>query len=65
MALSPFSNFFLLFISMAVFAYSAFARDFSIVGYSPDDLTSMDKLTDLFESWMSKHGKSYRSFEEK
>ncbi|KAL6317330.1 hypothetical protein AAG906_030083 [Vitis piasezkii] len=65
MALSPFSNFFLLFISMSVFAYSAFARDFSIVGYSPDDLTSMDKLTDLFESWMSKHGKSYRSFEEK
>lgn len=64
MALSRFSNV-LLFISMSVYAYSAFARDFSIVGYSLDDLTSMDKLTDLFESWMSKHGKSYRSFEEK
>ncbi|RZC45782.1 hypothetical protein C5167_038734 [Papaver somniferum] len=41
------------------------ARDFSIVGYSSDDLTSVDKLIDRFESWMSKHGKAYRSIEEK
>ncbi|RZC73094.1 hypothetical protein C5167_048572 [Papaver somniferum] len=41
------------------------ARDFSIVGYSSDDLTSIDKLIDRFESWMSKHGKAYRSIEEK
>lgn len=41
------------------------AHDFSIVGYSPEDLTSMDGLIDLFESWMSKHGKSYKSIEEK
>lgn len=36
-----------------------------IVGYSPEKLTSMDKLVELFESWMLKHGKSYESREEK
>ncbi|KAE8057439.1 hypothetical protein FH972_014132 [Carpinus fangiana] len=51
--------------SVCIFACSAFARDFSIVGYSPEDLTSMDKLIELFESWMSKHSKSYESVEEK
>lgn len=39
--------------------------EFSIVGYSPEKLTSMDKLVELFESWMLKHGKSYESTEEK
>ncbi|KAJ4717005.1 Cysteine proteinase [Melia azedarach] len=39
--------------------------DFSIVGYSPEHLTSMDKLFELFESWMSKHGKNYKNMEEK
>ncbi|KAL5557677.1 hypothetical protein UlMin_033888 [Ulmus minor] len=43
----------------------AFARDFSIVGYSPDDLTSIDRLIELFESWTAKHGKIYESVEEK
>ncbi|KAK3002459.1 hypothetical protein RJ639_022099 [Escallonia herrerae] len=57
----------LLFLSffMAVFACSALAQDLSIVGYSPDDLTCIDKLINLFESWMSKHGKAYQSIEEK
>ncbi|KAK4387833.1 Cysteine protease XCP2 [Sesamum angolense] len=41
------------------------AHDFSIVGYSPDDLTCIDKLINLFESWIDKHGKKYKSLEEK
>lgn len=51
--------------SISVFASSALARDFSIIGYSPEDLTSIDKLIQLFESWMSKHNKVYESVEEK
>lgn len=43
----------------------AMGRDHSIVGYSPEDLTSMDKLIELFESWMAKHGKIYETIEEK
>ncbi|KAL3655063.1 hypothetical protein CASFOL_000849 [Castilleja foliolosa] len=43
----------------------AAARQFSIVGYSPDDLTSIDGLIDLFESWIEKHSKKYHSIEEK
>ncbi|KAM7513964.1 hypothetical protein LguiA_003547 [Lonicera macranthoides] len=57
----------LLFLSflMVLLACSALARDFSIVGYSPDDLTSSGKLIDLFEQWMSKHSKNYENLEEK
>lgn len=44
---------------------SSSARDFSIVGYSPDDLTCIDKLINLFESWIEKHSKQYKSLEEK
>ncbi|KAH7566988.1 hypothetical protein ACOSP7_011332 [Xanthoceras sorbifolium] len=51
--------------SISLLAYSSFARDFSIVGYSPDDLTSNDRLIDLFEKWMSKFEKVYESIEEK
>ncbi|ONK70176.1 uncharacterized protein A4U43_C05F31050 [Asparagus officinalis] len=43
----------------------ALPREFSIVGYPESDLRSTDKLIDLFESWMLKHGKSYQSFKEK
>ena len=52
---------------LLVFFPSCFAllRDFSIVGYSESDLGSTDRLIDLFESWISKHGKSYQSFNEK
>ena len=35
------------------------------MGYLSDDLKSMDKLIELFESWMSKHGKFYETIEEK
>ncbi|MED6133396.1 hypothetical protein PIB30_027935 [Stylosanthes scabra] len=35
------------------------------VGYSPEDLKSMDKQMELFESWMTKHNKIYDSNEEK
>ncbi|XP_062230511.1 cysteine protease XCP2-like [Phragmites australis] len=40
-------------------------RDFSIVGYSPDDLASHDRLIKLFEEWVAKYRKAYASFEEK
>ncbi|CAI9753333.1 unnamed protein product [Fraxinus pennsylvanica] len=43
----------------------ASSRDFSIVGYSPDDLKSIDSLISLFESWIEKHSKNYESIEEK
>ncbi|XP_021713875.1 cysteine protease XCP2-like [Chenopodium quinoa] len=46
-------------------AYPAFAHDFSIVGYSPDDLGSEERLHNLFVTWMSKHLKNYDSLEEK
>ncbi|KAK9286252.1 hypothetical protein L1049_014639 [Liquidambar formosana] len=65
MALFSLSKISFLTLSMSLFICSALARDFSIVGYSPEDLTSIDKLIDLFESWMSKHGKTYNSIEEK
>lgn len=51
---------------MAVFAFSAFARDFSIVGYSQEDLASIDRQINLFESWLAKHGRNnYENIEEK
>lgn len=54
-----------LLLSMCLVTCLALPRDFSIVGYSEDDLNSHDRLIDLFESWMSKHSKVYKSFEEK
>lgn len=51
--------------SLCFFLSLAFGRDFSIVGYSSEDLKSMDKLIELFESWMSRHGKIYETIEEK
>ncbi|OAY50325.1 cysteine protease XCP2 [Manihot esculenta] len=66
MPLSSYSLMLLLALSLSsCFAYTGYARDFSIVGYTPEDLTSNDKLIDLFESWMSKFGKVYESIEEK
>ncbi|PIA46605.1 hypothetical protein AQUCO_01500263v1 [Aquilegia coerulea] len=66
MAISSSSKLILLSLFItSILVGSAVARDFSIVGYSPEDLTSIDKLIDLFETWMSKHGKSYKSIEEK
>jgi len=59
------SNLLLLACSFCLFSSLAFGRHFSIVGYSPEDLNSMDKLIQLFESWMSRHGKIYESIEEK
>ncbi|XP_058073396.1 cysteine protease XCP1-like [Magnolia sinica] len=50
---------------LSLIVCSALARDFSIVGYSPDDLKSEDWLIQLFESWSSKHSKRYASIEEK
>ncbi|KAK6130608.1 hypothetical protein DH2020_035654 [Rehmannia glutinosa] len=53
----------LMFLSSLITPSSA--RDFSIVGYTPDDLTCIDKLVNLFESWTDKHGKKYKSLEDK
>ncbi|XP_065880478.1 cysteine protease XCP2-like isoform X2 [Euphorbia lathyris] len=39
--------------------------DFSITGYTAEDISSNDKLIDLFESWLSRFGKVYDSIEEK
>ena len=60
-----FSKALVLACSFCLFASLAFGRDFSIVGYSSEDLKSMDKLIELFESWISRHGKIYQSIEEK
>ncbi|KAK6160863.1 hypothetical protein DH2020_004244 [Rehmannia glutinosa] len=66
MALSSFSKLsFLAAFMLLSIATLASARDFSIVGYSPDDLTCIDRLINLFESWIDKHGKKYKSIEEK
>ncbi|KAL5976900.1 Cysteine protease xcp1 [Asimina triloba] len=54
-----------LIFSIFLIAGSALARDFSIMGYSPDDLTSEDRLIDLFELWLAKYRKVYDSIEEK
>ncbi|GAB4833044.1 Cysteine protease xcp2 [Ancistrocladus abbreviatus] len=40
-------------------------HDFSILGYAAHDLTCIDRLIRLFESWMERHGKFYESIEEK
>ncbi|KAK7830259.1 cysteine protease xcp1 [Quercus suber] len=56
---------FMAIFSVSLFACCALAHDFSIVGYSPEHLTCMDKIIELFESWVAKHGKTYRSIEEK
>ncbi|WRX13877.1 Peptidase C1A, partial [Theobroma cacao] len=65
MPLSVLSKFSILAFIASFFIFSALAHDFSILGYSPEHLTSTDKLIELFESWISKHGKIYESIEEK
>ncbi|CAO2161362.1 unnamed protein product [Urochloa humidicola] len=53
--------------SMLLGSSSALPSDdtWSIVGYSPEDLSSHGKLMELFERWLSRHGKAYASLEEK
>ncbi|PSS17181.1 Cysteine protease [Actinidia chinensis var. chinensis] len=65
MAVSSLSKLLTFSFSLSVLTSLVLAHEFSIVGYSPDDLKSIDRLVDLFESWMAKHGKIYKSFEEK
>ncbi|WCJ28574.1 xylem cysteine peptidase 1 [Euphorbia peplus] len=55
----------LLAFSASLFVCSVVAREYSIVGYSPEHLTSTEKAVELFETWMSKHGKIYNTIEEK
>ncbi|CAL9215723.1 unnamed protein product [Arabidopsis halleri] len=43
----------------------AASHDYSIVGYSPEDLESHDKLIELFENWISNFEKAYETVEEK
>lgn len=59
------SKCFLFALSVSLLACTSIAHDFSIVGYSPEHLTSMEKLIELFETWMAKHGKTYNGIEEK
>ncbi|KAG2706260.1 hypothetical protein I3760_05G095700 [Carya illinoinensis] len=65
MAFSSYSKISLLAFCVSLFVCCGLAHEFSIVGYSPEDLTCLDKIIELFESWMSKHGKIYKSMEEK
>lgn len=66
MAFSSFSKVsLLLFIVPFFLGTCSLAYEFSIVGYSPEHLSSMDKFIELFESWISKHGKIYHNMEEK
>ncbi len=39
--------------------------DSTIIGYSPDDLSSDERLLDLFHSWLQKNSRSYHSVSEK
>lgn len=55
----------LLLLFFCTVTFFAVAKDFSIVGYSPEDLASEETLMYLFENWMAKHSKSYASFQEK
>ncbi|CAK9196881.1 unnamed protein product [Sphagnum troendelagicum] len=59
-------RFFLLLLLLAVVLFHAgigveASLDYSIVGYSPEDLDSEEQLFNLFESWLHKHEKSYES----
>ncbi|KAL5713738.1 Cysteine protease xcp1 [Ranunculus cassubicifolius] len=65
MAFSSVLKLSLLSLSMYLIVCSSLPDEFSILGYSPEDLTCIDKLINLFESWMSKHGKAYESIDEK
>lgn len=40
-------------------------RDFSIVGYDPNDLDSDDKVWQMYESWLIKYRKADNSLDEK
>ncbi|KAJ0438631.1 putative glycyl endopeptidase [Helianthus annuus] len=53
------------FVFLSVLACSALAHEFSILGYAPEDLTSIHKVIHLFESWVVKHNKLYQSLDEK
>ncbi|KAG8066912.1 hypothetical protein GUJ93_ZPchr0005g16174 [Zizania palustris] len=55
----------LLFCGGACAAAGRNSGDFSIVGYSEEDLSSHDRLLELFETWVAKYRKAYASFEEK
>ncbi|KAG0464996.1 hypothetical protein HPP92_019160 [Vanilla planifolia] len=54
----------LLFLSVLLAPCLAIPSEYSIVGYTQEDLTSHNCLIDLFESWMAKHNKSYATFKE-
>ena len=56
----------LLFVAICLFGHMSLSYcDFSIVGYSQDDLTSTERLIQLFNSWMLKHNKNYKNVDEK
>nr|P10056.2 RecName: Full=Caricain; AltName: Full=Papaya peptidase A; AltName: Full=Papaya proteinase III; Short=PPIII; AltName: Full=Papaya proteinase omega; Flags: Precursor [Carica papaya]CAA46862.1 proteinase omega [Carica papaya] len=56
----------LLFVAICLFVHMSVSfGDFSIVGYSQDDLTSTERLIQLFNSWMLNHNKFYENVDEK
>ena len=65
MAVSLFKLSYFTFAVLFLGAYQALAHDFSIIGYLPDDLSSNERLHDLFVSWTSKHRKFYDDVEER
>ncbi|KAJ8453071.1 hypothetical protein Cgig2_014834 [Carnegiea gigantea] len=65
MAVSLFKLSYFTFAVLFLGACQALAHDFSIIGYLPDDLSSNERLHDLFVSWMSKHRKFYDDVEER
>ncbi|XP_057794729.1 cysteine protease XCP2-like [Salvia miltiorrhiza] len=66
MAISLCSKLFILAaLALLYTSTTTYARELSIVGYAPEDLTCIDKLINLFESWVDKHGKMYKTLEEK
>ncbi|OEL12869.1 Cysteine protease XCP2 [Dichanthelium oligosanthes] len=52
-------------VALQLQARPSHSSDFSIVGYSSEDLSSHGRLMELFERWLSRHGKAYASLEEK
>ncbi|MCO5577685.1 hypothetical protein L7F22_031517 [Adiantum nelumboides] len=53
----------LLFLLLLLLVYAASA--FEHIEYKPDDLSSEEKLQDLFEHWLHKHAKNYSAHSQK
>ncbi|KAJ7522230.1 hypothetical protein O6H91_18G002700 [Diphasiastrum complanatum] len=52
-------------VLMGLLLNVASGKDFSIIGYSPEDLLSPERLAGLYDTWMQEHGKTYNDLDEK